>query len=286
MVMFERSAALQWMLIPLLFVTVLATNIKGMSNCSITTVTVVRNVMPLWAMIVELKFWGIRPAWTQLMGILLLLSGAALYIAFEDKSSSTLSGIVWVLFYGVAKTVEHTLLRYFLAVRNLSLSTTAMLLINNAVGALLLLVFLVVLDMWLSKELWRLWDAWLHIPSAPVNLFNAFWLVVAGGALRLGSGCADLQVQRRVTATTLLFLTNFNMIALVAVSEMVFGDRFNATSACGALMALAGGIIYGFTKRQTPGGREVSADSIERELFKSTGSSIELLKCGNDTLPP
>jgi len=228
----------KWMIIPAFFAGMLSTSLLSLKLISLSTVLVLRNVLPLFAFAVE-KLAFDTPAKVSpnlLLAMVVTLFGTLLYARCSISVSPI--GTLVVLCNCVLTVADRVLQRSFLKDPDFSVSISLCMLLNNTLGLLPVMAFAVC-----SGEI-RLWH-WTVVSASPETWF---WVVMSGLC-----GCAlgflGLRCQQVISATTFLMLQNFNKIALIGIGVLFFGDALGASFAVmGCCVSLLGSIWYGFLR--------------------------------------
>jgi drug/metabolite transporter (DMT)-like permease len=217
--------------VPPLYAGMLATSMLGLGLTPVGLTVVLRNVAPL----ITLPF---EPAaadcWTWL-SLLVTLGGVLVYVRsmVEERASSSLGiGLVVVnLFISVALRQAE---RRLVGVQPVDLSKTAVLLLNNACGAVLLSPLL------LMRGEHREWSAALDVQGAAAWA----WLLLSC-VVGVAIGWSAISVQQRVSATTMFVIINTNKVLVIAVGMLLLGDPASPLAVVGTALALSGGAAYG-----------------------------------------
>jgi len=199
--------------------------------------------------------------------------------SLEERDYSTV-GIVLVVVNLLISVVLRQIERRLVGVKPVDMSKTAVVLVNNAMGAVLLSPLLLVRQ---EHDHWS-WEM-LQGHSAA----DWVWLLiscVAGVAI----GWSAYNVQQRVSATTMFVLTNSNKVLVVAFGMTFLDDPASTPAIVGTTLALGGGIAYGVAglrlKQKANFANAASrASSLEREeegddlLEKTAGSGRDNALC-------
>ena len=261
--------------IPPLFAMMLATSMLALRHASMGAVVVVRSIAPLPTLAVEaLCGEKVRVDAATVLSLLLGVAGVLLYSRHDIQFSS--AGLCWLGANTLAAVLERLLQRHMIAVEPIDVSKQGMMLINNGVGALLVLPIALA-----TGEGSKL----LQPPDAGESTGGAS----SGGAIVLDAHAAvllllscingmvisyaGLNVQAHVTATAMLVLNNSCKFVVVAFGVFVLNEASSPQSVVGCTAALGAGLLYAHARIEsilTKSGKDVAA------LFAAAGASIDL----------
>ena len=227
------SDLLRWAkIIPLLYAFMLTSSLLALDSYSMGAMVVVRNIGPLFTMLIENAFQEQVPAdmWTWLI-LLYILSGAVLYI--DDDISFSPFGLVMVIMNMIVASVERLMQRRLIAVKPVNISKLGMLLVNNAVGSLYVSLFL------FPFPEYNVWQATIENQTMS-NYALLLISCIAGAAI----GWSAINAQAHVSATTMLVLTNLNKVVVVVYGMIVLGETSTVRAVAGCAIVLSGGLLY------------------------------------------
>jgi drug/metabolite transporter (DMT)-like permease len=243
------SDAVRWArVVPPLFAAMLATGMLALKFASLGAVIVGRNATPLLALPLEAAVLRERPpasAWTW-ASLVAVLVGAVLYIDEDLGRGTSAAGVVFLVLNMLAATAERLAQRLLLAVRPVRLAQSALLLINNALGALLVAIAipLVPLGPYGRPETHSL--SYLRpADTRTIEDVEAYALLAFSCACGLAIGWTALRAQLHLSATSMLVVTNLNKVAVVVAGVVCFGETRTARALLGITAALLGGAAYG-----------------------------------------
>lgn len=188
--------AIRWArVIPLLFAVMLASSMIALRHASMGAVVVFRNIAPIFT----LAFEAVVSERTQvdlptMLSLVAALGGVILYSRHDIEFS--LKGFLWMLLNMGSAVVERLAQRWMIAVEPIDVSKTGMMLLNNAIGALLLVPLLIPFGE--ARQLGSLlhlglWEMTLLLLSCCVGMSISY---------------AGINVQKHLTATAMLVLNN------------------------------------------------------------------------------
>ena len=238
--------------IPPLFAMMLATSMLALRHASMGAVVVVRSIAPLPTLAVEaLCGEKVRVDAATVLSLLLGVAGVLLYSRHDIQFSS--AGLCWLGANTLAAVLERLLQRHMIAVEPIDVSKQGMMLINNGVGALLVLPIALA-----TGEGSKL----LQPPDAGESTGGAS----SGGAIVLDAHAAvllllscingmvisyaGLNVQAHVTATAMLVLNNSCKFVVVAFGVFVLNEASSPQSVVGCTAALGAGLLYAHARQQ------------------------------------
>lgn len=243
------SDAVRWArVVPPLFAAMLATGMLALKFASLGAVIVGRNATPLLALPLEAAVLRERPpasAWTW-ASLVAVLVGAVLYIDEDLDRGTSAEGVVFLVLNMLAATAERLAERHLLAVRPVRVPRPALLLLNNALGALFVAIAvpLVPLGPYGRPET-HSFAYYDPQDFHTIETVGAYALLVLSCACGLAIGWAGLRVQALLSATSVLVVTNLNKVVVVVVGVVFFGEARSARASLGMAVALLGGAAYG-----------------------------------------
>ena len=238
---------LRWArVVPPLFAVVLASGILALRNASVGALVVGRNVSPLIALALEASVLSQegRPRASALSArewaaLLCSLVGAALYVHADLGHGTSDAGLALIALNALAVVVERLVQRHLLAVAPVALGRPALLLINNACGAVFV-ALMVSFAPWGPN----------YRPEArsycTVTRADPSFFVLLGVSMPMGVaiGWAGLRAQQHISATGMLVVTNSNKVIVVLAAALLFDETRTPLAILGAALALLGGAAY------------------------------------------
>lgn len=235
------SDLMKWLAVPFLFAGMLCTSLWALKETTLSTVLILRNVLPLVAFAAEKLLFGTPQRVTApvVTSMLLALVGTLLYgccnIAVTHRSA-VLVGVSCVL-----TVLDKLLQRHLLSKPDFGVSLPACMVVNNTVGILPILVMALV-----TGEVGT-WPATVAGTSA-----STWLLVVTSGLSGYCLGYLGLRLQSLVAATTVLVLQNFSKVMAIALGIALLAEPVSGKSAVGGMLAVIGAAWYGFLQLRAP----------------------------------
>ena len=226
----NRTHLLWWTLtVPMPFAGMLVTSILALRDASLGAFVVGRNAAPILTLVYDARMRtpDRQPVTAQLLGSLTcILVGVGLYSWSDMYSSPT--GFAYIGANVVCTSAEHLLVRRWMTHRRLDLTKSAMLLVNNGVGALVVTPF--------------------AIGLARGTYMRGTWqngtILVVTSLLGVALGFVGLKAQSLMTSTAFLLLSNANKAAIVMIGIVFWNESHTATSMLGCVLALLGSMWY------------------------------------------
>ena len=234
------SGTLIWALtVPPLFVLMLGSSMLAFKFVSVGSFVVVRNLGPLVTLTVEAIFHGrhgVRCDIKSALSCAAIAVGVYIYASNDIKYSSV--GVVILLFNLVVAVAERMAQRHLLAVRKVSVNKGGLVIINNGIGAVILLGFVFQYDL-------------TQFDRLAVACGNTQTTAIVGLSCIVGTGIAysGLWLQSRVRATTFMVIGCTCKLLVIVWGIVVEGDSANALAIAGALLSVAGATAYSFDQR-------------------------------------
>lgn len=233
---FNWPDVLRWTPVGILSGMVLWACMQAVKRASLVTLTVVRNVNPLFLLFAEWYAFGLRPGRGAVASLVVILVGICLYTWDDLQDSKTdPMGVVFILIDACLVCMESLLERYLLAVRPVELSLAMCVLIANAVG-------LVPVSILLLGPCYPEWS------ELKIDTPGVIW-----GSLTMpcGVGLAFMGVLLRciVSATGALVVSNVDKVLILLCGIVFMGDRLDVYKGLGCLLALVGGVWHAIARR-------------------------------------
>jgi len=231
------------------FIGVLATSMMALDECSVTTLLMVRNALPLLSIFTEklvLPHSSESVTPSAFLALLTTALGTVIY-AFashfngEQESSQLGSKTILLIVLNMFLTVGHRLCeRCLLVDPSMTFSFGAVALMNNMMGLLLILPLILLRGEHLQ---------WLEY-GGPLHMFEgkdstAVICVLLSGCTGVSMGYYGIVLQRQVTATSMLLLQTVFKVITILVALFVFRDHLNLVTWLGCSVSLAGSVWYG-----------------------------------------
>lgn len=228
------SDLVKWSAVPLLYTGVLATGLWALKVTTVSTVLVLRNVLPIFTLVAERSCLNKSGHVTVyvVLSMIVVVVGAVMY-AYENVSVSP-SAIGYVMLNCVVVVLDRLLQKSLLSSDGFSLSPSFCLLVNNTVGILIMIVLAIS-----TGEVWQWGDA---LSAADGSAW--FWVCLTGL-----NGCClgylGIRTQKLVSATSFLMLQNANKVLLILLSVVIFGDIVTGVPMAGCVLSMLGAFWYG-----------------------------------------
>lgn len=229
-----RSSDLwKWMVIPFFFAGMLATSLWAFKETTLSTVLILRNVLPLCAFATEKYFFGTpeHVSANLVLSMVVTLAGTVVYGYWN--LSVTLFGAILIFANCVITVADRVLQRHFLKNPDFTMSVALCMLVNNLIGILPMLVFA------LGTAEFGEWGK----AVTETDSTTWFWVVMSG-LCGTCIGYLGLRTQKLISATTFLMLQNFNKVALLFFGMCFFGDKFEKMSSIGCVVSMLGSVWY------------------------------------------
>lgn len=236
-----RDQLLWWLSVPLFFAGMLVTCFYAFEYITLTLFTVVRNLAPLVVLPVEYAVMPreARPVLTSptIAAILIMLVGATVYCEGNLASISVI-GVVFALLNVIMAVLDRVLQRRLLTQECKDLPSGLCTIVNNLVGVI---------------PTFALACATGQLKDAGVPAHRAVWLDSRMMLLLLISGLVGtaicylgFEVQRAISATSFLVMSNLSKVAIVLAGGVFFGDSLGTPlSVMGIVLSLGGSFLYG-----------------------------------------
>lgn len=227
---------MRWLVVVPFFTGMLLTSMFALSSASMTTVVTFRAISPLIALAIE-RFYPnpFRITPSIVACILAMIAGAMIYAHAMETSEH--GAIGWLLLNNFFAIGDRLLQRLMLAKdqRPVDMSKTAITLVNNVGGALVLLVAAI-----FHHEVRALPPA-----IAQLNHQDMFW-VGASCIVSVGISYTGIWAQSLVSATSFLVLINANKFFILFLEGFALHTkRLSWVQVLGASIALLASVAYG-----------------------------------------
>ena len=220
------------LVLPPIFVAMLTTSMLSLHYASIGAIMAIRNCAPLLAFPLE-HMW-IEPQRVDAQTILALVCVAFGCIGFVMRDMHTSPvGALLATMNMTFSVVDRLVQRHLLA--SVQVSKTALLLVNNSIGGLIVLSIATVV----------LHERPSRVGRDPETL--APW----GGSVIVGLlfGYSGVWAQSHVSATTHLVLSNLNRMVVLCISALFIGESFTWETGLCALASLFGTVLFSVSVR-------------------------------------
>jgi drug/metabolite transporter (DMT)-like permease len=228
----------RWLVVPFAFAGMLGTSIFAFKEASLTTILIIRNILPILSFGFEKAVFN-QPesmCWKVVMSLAVTLVGSVLY-GFADISATNLGKVLILvncLFTIVDRLVQAHLLR---GNRDFSMSISMCMLINNSLGIVPMLVLSA-----LKGETAN----WGHALTSADK--NTWFLVVMSGLCGASLSYVGLRTQQLVSGTTVLVVQNCNKLLIISIGMGQFHENITPLSLLGCAVSLLGCFAYGYLR--------------------------------------
>ncbi|CAJ1409065.1 unnamed protein product [Effrenium voratum] len=228
---------LRWLPVSFLVSGMLGTSIFALEGTTVSTVNIIRNVLPLITFVLEKIMFNspplVRPG--HVLSMFLTLFGTTLY--GMSNFSVTRYSLVMILLGCILTVADKLLQRHLLwSGSGFQQPLAVCMIMNNTFGMLPLL---------LVASLTGETASWPQIlRSTP---WSPGWVTLVGSGL---SGCClgfyGLRVSRLVSAASVLMLQNVSKVLVILLSVLLLGDDISGLSALGCALSVVGSAWYGY----------------------------------------
>lgn len=222
--------------VPPLFAGMLVTSALAMQTNPLGTVVVVRNLSPVLTLVLETTCGMTRAGPLSFASLIAIAAGIVMYEG-DIRVSFRSAGMGWLLLNISLAILERLLQRQMLAIAPLKISSSGIVLINNALGSVLALGLA-----WWVGELARARE------TAAVASPTAWAFLLASCANGVLISHAGVAAQRLVSASAVLVMSNVNKVAVIAFGVSILGDRCTLRSMFGCSLAIVGAVCFAFAR--------------------------------------
>jgi drug/metabolite transporter (DMT)-like permease len=184
----------------------------------------------------------VADTWTW-ASLAVTLVGALLYVTeslYQQDINELGIAILLCVVNLLVAIFERLYQRKLIAVQPVDISKSGMLMLNNIGGVLPVTLLLYVPGLDDEPALWR--TRWTTADSGD------FFMLFVSGVCGIAIGWTAINVQKHVTATTMLLITNLNKIVVVVVGMLFMGDPHTPLAILGMFLALGGSGCYGIVR--------------------------------------
>jgi len=233
---------LRWCLVVPAYAGMLLTSILALKHAPMTLVVTFRALSPLLSLCIECFYpEPILVNRGMLASIVAMLLGTALYVS--DMPNSHWSGVQWAVANIFFATVDRLLQRLMLAKDQcpVDMSKTAITLVNNFAGALLL-----ILAAWLHGELGGFASAFAAMDIR--GGIAVAWSCIVG----VGISYTGIWAQSLISATSFLVLSNANKFVIIFLEVLaMYKPPLGRLQVFGALLTIVAAATYGNAREVT-----------------------------------
>jgi len=223
----------RWLPVPFFFAGMLATSLLALKETTVTTVLILRNVLPLIAFAAEKSLFGIPKVISAgpIYALTATLIGTIIYGC--DNISVTQYSALLIFLNCVMTVCDKLLQRRLLTCPDFQESLATCMVTNNTIGVLPLLVLA------LGTGETSSWAGTVAEATA-----SCWFLVILSGASGCALGYLGLRLGRLVSATMVLVLQNFSKLGVVCLGMILYQDALTAVAAGGCVISLGGSAWY------------------------------------------
>jgi len=225
---------IRWLPVPVIVAAMLGSSLFALKGTTISSVLILRNLLPIFTFALEKTLLNNPPIVSagHWMSMMVTLVGTAVY---GMSNMSVTPDAVWIILFSCVITVIDKLLQCFLLTSaDFKQSLAVCMLMNNTIGMVPLFFFA-----WVNGELWT-WQSTLEGCSS-----DTWKLVIATGLTGCSLGYFGLEVQRQLSAVSVLMLQNASKVVIIWVGVLVFSDDISGISALGCGISMLGAVWYG-----------------------------------------
>ncbi len=216
---------------PPLFALMLVSSMLAIDHASMGSIIAVRNLAPIPSLFAETCLdSSLKINAETMLALLLSVSGVLLY-TYNDAQSSYL-GLALMGLNLCAAVTERVVTRKLCALQPIDISTMGMSLLSNIAGGVLLVPLI------------------FAFGEAPkVGQLAAFdryqWMLLLGSCVTgVAISYMGIHVQKFVTASSFMVMTNSNKFVVIAFGIFVLGESRSWQAVLGCTVALMGGVLY------------------------------------------
>lgn len=239
----HAAVSIRWSLLASFFAGGLITSMKALEYGSVTFLLIIRNIMPLFSLLVErhlLPHGSTREITVEtVLALVSLAFGTVLYASYDLHISHDWNALGWVFLNMVVMISYRLVERRLLWDMPRTISFGALTLMQNLAGLLPIVVLFFAWGehavLWKNPELLR-----LDHRQDPMDAACILYSGCAGLAL----GFYSTKLQKEITATTMLALQSSMKIMIIFLAMVVLGEHLGSWSAVGCSISLLGGIWY------------------------------------------
>jgi len=238
----------RWSALTFFFSGGLITSILALQSGSVSFFMIVRNLMPLFTLLIERPLLPVESTRPITQEIVLALTTLAAGTAFYAGSDLHVHSLGWIVLNMIIMITYRLAERRMLWDMPRSLSFGALNLLQNTFGMIPVVA------------LFFAWGEHRALKEHPDLFTLARWHDPMAAVCILFSGCAGLSLgyystmlQKEITATTMVTLQCSMKVIIIFLAMLVLGERFRSWSALGCFVSLVGGGWYArITTRPAP----------------------------------
>ncbi|CAE7819009.1 GFT1 [Symbiodinium sp. CCMP2592] len=247
---------IRWSPIAVLSGLILWTGMQALMYASLSTLTVIRNASPLILLGAERLMFGVPITKDAIISLSTILIGVVIYCS-DDISTKEALGIFLVVLDAAFVCLDRLAQRYLLQEMPVSLSSSALVLVSNAVG---LLFSFALLFYPMHTELHE-------VEWTPAGISWSIASCIGGAAIAY----AGIGLSRNLSATAALVVTNIDKVLVLCYGVMMLGDHFDSTKLCGCTFALVGGTWHAWGRLRAG---EEKKQELKTEIIQRLANSL------------
>jgi drug/metabolite transporter (DMT)-like permease len=243
---------------PIFYGLQLSASMIGIAKLSLAEQTNVRNLGPWITLPLERFITEKTPISVQtILALLTITFGVGLFfVADSQQAIPNVWGVCWIILNMFFAIAGRMLERKFLALEKLDISITGTLFLNNVIG--IVPVVVVLLCQGEQK----------YYPKLGSVPFYGWGLLAVTCIIGVGIGWTGLLVQRQVSATAMLTITNMNKFCVILIAMALFGENSGAIVLVGCVIALSGGLWYGYANVRMKDLKKQAAETLPDDSAK------------------
>lgn len=227
------------------FVGVLVSSMMALDECSVTTLLMARNALPLLSMLTEsvvLPSSSNRINLQSFVALSTIALGTLVYAGGSVMSDGLSTRAALHILLNMLLTVVHRICeRWLLVDPELTLSFEAVAFLNHTVGFMLVAPLLLLRG---EQNEWEEYASEFIGYSAQSSSLSVIVVIFISGCSALSMAYYSVAVQQKVSATTMLVLQTGTKILTILASLLIFTDYLTWFTALGCVISLAGGVAY------------------------------------------
>jgi drug/metabolite transporter (DMT)-like permease len=227
----------------------LTTSMLAIEEGSISTVLVVRNMLPFFALLIEKAVMpndSVAVTAQTLGSLAIIASGTFLYTYYDYKATHDWAAILCIVLNMVFTVVTRIMERKILIDPCMDLSTIAMCFLNQFAGFIVITAVMGIRDPHIFVQLETLTSA--KVVQEP----TAVACVIISGLVGLSLNFNSVIVQKQISATSMLAMQTSVKVMTILLAMALFRDHFSWATGLGCVVSLAGSAWYGAASRKPP----------------------------------
>jgi drug/metabolite transporter (DMT)-like permease len=242
---YERGVFIKFIFLTFQFAVMLLSSLLSLSEVSVPTFIVIRNLATLVTAGIEANILGRRILLKEACSVLFMLFGALSY-AYNDIFFTAIGYkflIINVIFSSTYQVYVKTL------VRSTSLSPWAMSYYNNLISVIMFVPFFYL------REL-------SHLSGSITTSLSTKCLLLISSFAGFCVSITGFVLNRLVSPTAIMIINNVNKFLLIIVNEIVFGRSQNMRTIASSVVVISSGFWYSLERKRN--GNMTSEEAILR----------------------